>query len=277
MSDDAFSLAARVLSAADPQSKCDLATAALAALNDVGADRLAAACRDWPTPSDRPARPVKPELLPPAQTPRRRLGGESGRIALLHAIAHIEFNAIDLAFDMAARFAGEIDQSGLDTAAFISDWFAVGADEARHFRWLDHRLAQLGARYGDLPAHDGLWEAAEKTADQVLARLAIAPMVLEARGLDVTPAMAGRLRRAGDPESAAILDKIYDEEHAHVAAGVRWFRRICAGRGVNPVETFHRLVRQRFNGELKPPFNDEARALAGLEADFYREWNGSCE
>ncbi|MCA8887397.1 MAG: ferritin-like domain-containing protein [Parvularculaceae bacterium] len=277
MTDDAFSLATRVLSAADPQCKCNLATTALAALNDAGADRLAAACRDWPTPPDRPARPAKPELLPPAQAPRRRLGGERGRIALLHAIAHIEFNAIDLAFDMAARFAGEIHQSGLDAAAFVADWFAVGADEARHFRWLEQRLASLGASYGDLPAHDGLWEAAEKTADQVLARLAIAPMVLEARGLDVTPAMAGRLRRAGDPESAAILDKIYDEEHAHVAAGVRWFRRICIRRGVNPVETFRLLVRQRFNGELKPPFNDEARALAGLEADFYRDWNSSCE
>ncbi len=277
MTDDAFSLALRVLSAANPQRKCELATAALAALNDAVGENIRADCRAWPAPPARPARPDKPDLLPPAQAPRRRLGGERGRIALLHAIAHIEFNAIDLAFDMAARFAGEVEQAGLNAAAFVSDWFTVGADEARHFLWLEQRLSALGAHYGGLPAHDGLWEAAEKTADQVLARLAIAPMVLEARGLDVTPAMADKLRRAGDAESAAILARIYEEEHAHVAAGVRWFRHICKRRGINAVETFHRLVSERFNGELKPPFNDEARAIAGLKSEFYRNWNGSCE
>lgn len=228
-------------------------------------------------PPDAPARPERPILLPPQAVPRRRLGSFEGRIALLHALAHIELNAVDLAFDMAARFEGEIVEAGLDPAAFIRDWFAVGAEEARHFALLDGRLRELGSAYGELPAHGALWESATRTADSVLARLAIAPMVLEARGLDVTPGLARRLSLAGDEASAHILDLIYREEIGHVAAGARWFNLVCDARGVDPATEFARLVGERFAGGLKPPFNLAARSAAGLPEAFYAGWNSPCE
>jgi len=217
------------------------------------------------TPPDRPARPHRPALRPPRDVPRRRItSGVAGRIALLHAIAHIELNAIDLAFDIVARFAHE----GLPRA-FCDDWIGVGADEARHYRMLAGRLGELGASYGNLPAHDGLWEAAAATADDVLARLAVVPLVLEARGLDVTPAMTEKLRRAGDDRSADILQVIHDEEIRHVATGVRWFRHICEVRGLAPATAWAGLVRKRFKGRLKPPFNAASRDAAGLPPAFY--------
>jgi uncharacterized ferritin-like protein (DUF455 family) len=213
---------------------------------------------------DRPARPARPELLPPAQMPRRRkAGSERGRIAMLHALAHIEFGAIDLAFDMAGRFGAGFPR------AFVDDWVGVGADEAIHFALLDRRLAALGARYGALPAHDGLWEAAAATAGDALARLAVVPMVLEARGLDVTPAIVAAFEQAGDARSAAILGRIYRDEIRHVAAGTKWFRFGCAKRGFSPVPHWHALLRSHFRGSLKPPFNDSARDEAGLSREFY--------
>lgn len=218
---------------------------------------------------ERPARPPLPLLAPPGGVPRRRLGSAKGRAALLHALAHIEFNAIDLAFDMAARFAGAIEAEGLDAAAFTADWIGVGGEEARHFGMVAARLDALGCSYGDLLAHDGLWEAAAETNGDVLARLAIAPLVLEARGLDVTPDMAARLRAAGDMESAAILDVIYRDEVGHVACGKRWFDAVCAARGLDPVGAFHALRKAYFAGRLKPPFNHEARSRAGLPREFY--------
>jgi len=217
----------------------------------------------------RPARPAKPLLAPPSEVPRRRLGCEAGRAALLHAIAHIEFNAIDLAFDMAARFAGEIRGSGLDAQAFVADWIGVGADEARHFTMISQRLGALGAEYGDFPAHGGLWEAAENTAGSVAARLAVAPLILEARGLDVTPNMVRKLTAAGDRESAAILQIIYDEEIGHVGCGKRWFHAICIAEGREPAARFHALKARYFQGVLKPPFNYAARDKAGLPRAFY--------
>lgn len=220
-------------------------------------------------PPDAPARPVRPRLVPPAEVPRRRLGTPQGRAALLHAVAHIEFNAIDLAFDMAGRFVPAIRAEGLDERAFAADWIGVGGEEARHFRLLEARLAALDCRYGDHPAHNGLWEAAAKTSADPLARLAIAPLILEARGLDVTPDMIARLRSAGDRDSAAALEVIYREEVGHVACGKRWFDALCAARGLDPVETFTVLRREHFPGSLKPPFNHEARALAGLPRVFY--------
>jgi len=161
----------------------------------------------------RPARPGRPRLCPPRDMPRRRnFGTPAGRIALLHALAHIELNAIDLAWDIVARFARD------DTPhAFCDDWVHVAAEEAEHFALLADRLAALGAAYGELPAHDGLWEAAAATAHDLLARLAVVPLVLEARGLDVTPEMICRLERAGDAGSAAILRCIYEDEIGHVA------------------------------------------------------------
>ena len=212
----------------------------------------------------RPARPAKPELLPASRMPKRGRGGsERGRVAMLHALAHIEFGAIDLAFDLAGRFGG------LFPRAFVDDWIAVGADEAMHFALLDRRLKALGSGYGALPAHDGLWEAAEATASDVLGRLAVVPMVLEARGLDVTPATVARFEAAGDRRSAEILTRIYRDEIRHVGAGTRWFKSACESRGLAAVPEWQRLLGVYFRGELKPPFNGSARDEAGLSRDFY--------
>lgn len=216
-----------------------------------------------------PARPEKPRLAPPGEVPRRRLGSESGRAALLHAIAHIEFNAIDLAFDMAARFSGEIAKLGLDANVFAQDWVQVGDDEARHFSLVTTRMRQFGLAYGDLPAHNGLWEAADATAENLSARLAVAPLILEARGLDVTPDMIDRLRSAGDEESADILNVIYEDEIGHVACGQRWFHEVCDALNRDPAVEFNALRTKYFKGVLKPPFNHEARAKAGLPRAFY--------
>jgi uncharacterized ferritin-like protein (DUF455 family) len=211
-----------------------------------------------------PARPGRPQLLPPSQMPKRGRGGsERGRIAMLHALAHIEFSAIDLAFDLAGRFGASFPR------AFVDDWFSVGSDEAMHFAMLDRRLKALGSAYGDLPAHDGLWEAAAATAQDPLARLAVVPMVLEARGLDVTPAAIARFEGAGDARSAAILGRIYRDEIRHVAAGSKWFRWGCESHRIAPVATWKRLVGAHFKGALKPPFNDSARDEAGLSRDYY--------
>jgi uncharacterized ferritin-like protein (DUF455 family) len=213
---------------------------------------------------DHPARPARPELLPPGRMPKRRKGGSArGRVALLHALAHIEFVAIDLAFDMAGRFGAGFPE------AFVDDWIGVGADEAMHFALLDRRLRTLGSGYGELPAHDGLWSAAAATAHDLLARLAVVPMVLEARGLDVTPAMIERLEAGGDARSALILARIYRDEVRHVAAGVKWFGIGCEARRIEPVAEWKRLVRRCFGGALKPPFNDSARSRAGLSREFY--------
>lgn len=255
-----------VLETAGTEAKC---AAALSACTD-GEDGAPLA------PPDRPARPAEPPLILPRDAPRRRLGSVEGRIALLHALAHIEFNAVDLAFDMALRFADEAAAAGLGARAFVEDWFAVGREEATHFLLLNKRLKALGSRYGALSAHDGLWEAAEATADDLLARLAIAPMVLEARGLDVTPAMADRLKAAGDHESAAILETIYADEIGHVATGVRWFEALCARRGLDPKETFAALVETRFRGSPKPPFNAPGRRTAGMPPAYYDRWNKPC-
>jgi uncharacterized ferritin-like protein (DUF455 family) len=214
-------------------------------------------------PPDRPARLARPPLLAPRDMPKRR-GGKIGRVALLHALAHIELNAIDLAWDIIARFAGdELPRQ------FHDDWVTVAAEEARHHALLAERLAALGAAYGDLPAHDGLWQAAQATAHDLLARLAVVPLVLEARGLDVTPAMIARLDQAGDAASAGVLRIIYADEIGHVATGQRWFHWLALRRGVEPAATWQALVRRSFAGTLKPPFNRSGRDAAGLPAHFY--------
>ncbi|GAB4491891.1 MAG: ferritin-like domain-containing protein [Parvularculaceae bacterium] len=219
-----------------------------------------------------PARPSRPRILPPSEVPRRRLGSQAGRAALLHAVAHIEFNAIDLACDMALRFSPAVMDLFGDEARrdFLADWISVADDEARHFGLVSDRLAAYGVVYGDLPAHGGLWDAARATSGDLLARLAVAPMVLEARGLDVTPKMIAKLRRAGDENSAAALETIYNEEVRHVAIGVAWFQRICTAKGLAAVAVFQDKVREYYKGGLKPPFNETARARAGLLQDFYR-------
>ncbi|MGF1625902.1 MAG: ferritin-like domain-containing protein [Alphaproteobacteria bacterium] len=216
------------------------------------------------TPTYRPGRPAHPLLVAPGGVPRRRVtAAPAGRIALLHALAHIELNAVDLAWDIVARFAGGLPRG------FCDDWIDVAAEEALHFSLLARRLAELGARYGDLPAHDGLWEAAETTADDLAARLAIVPLVLEARGLDVTPPMIARLTAAGDAESAAILQRIHDDEIGHVATGKRWFDWTCAQAGRDPRSHWRQLVETRFRGALKPPFNHQSRERAGLPVEWY--------
>ena len=215
------------------------------------------------TPPDRPARPDNPPLLMPRDMPRRRKGGtEAGRIALLHALAHIELNAIDLAWDMIARFEPP-------DAGFYDDWVRVADEEATHHGLLAARLAEYGAAYGDLPAHDGLWQAAEATSHDLLARLAVVPMVLEARGLDVTLPMIDSLSRAGDHASADVLRIVYRDEIGHVEIGRRWFEHVCGQRGRTPVTEWHALVRRHYRALLKRPFNDAARQAAGFGPAFY--------
>jgi uncharacterized ferritin-like protein (DUF455 family) len=196
--------------------------------------------------------------------PRRRgAGSTANRVAMLHAFAHIEFVAIDLAFDMAGRFGmGQ-------PARFIDDWLGVGADEAMHFALLQRRLRALGSHYGALPAHDGLWEAASVTSHDLLARLAIVPMVLEARGLDVSPATVARFNSAGDSASATILNRIYADEIRHVGVGTRWFKLVCESYKFDAPTHWKMLVQTYFKGQLKPPFNDSARAKAGLTREFH--------
>lgn len=213
-----------------------------------------------PPPSERPpcaGRPVRPELVHPAQVPRRGLGSQAGRAALLHAVAHIEFNAINLALDAALRF-------GSMPEPFHQDWLSVAVDEARHFRMLADRLGEMAVRYGDLPAHNGLWEMAEKTAHDPLVRMALVPRVLEARGLDVTPGMIAKLEQVGDTRSVACLETILEEEVRHVAIGTKWFRYLCDQRQLEPEAAFQRLLAEHFGEGLRGPFNHAARRRAGF-------------
>ena len=216
------------------------------------------------TPPAQPARPAKPDLLDPRDVPRRRPGSAQGRIALLHAIAHIELNAVDLHWDIIARFTDQPMPVG-----FYDDWVQAADDEAKHFNLLCDCLEALGSHYGALPAHAFMWQAAEDTATDLLGRLAVVPMVLEARGLDVTPGMIDLFAKAGEAQALAALNIIYREEVAHVAYGSKWFNWLCGRAGEDPKEVFHTLVRRYFHGTLKPPFNEEKRAEAGLPPDFY--------
>lgn len=252
--------ACAVLNAATPAEKVALSQRFATAWRDGTIETIGAA-----QPPKRPARPAKPELKHPHDMPRRRGAGSlANRIALLHAVAHIELNAIDLAWDLIARFpAADLPR------AFYDDWVAVAEQEATHHALVAARLAALGAAYGNLPAHDGLWQAAQATAHDLLARLAIVPLVLEARGLDVTPGMIEKLRRQDDEASVAALELIYREEIGHVATGERWFRWECERRGADPVATYRALVRRHHAGGLKPPFNRAARDRAGFAAAFY--------
>jgi uncharacterized ferritin-like protein (DUF455 family) len=215
-------------------------------------------------PPLRPSRPEKPELLPPRDVPRRRPGSPAGRIALLHALGHIELNAVDLHWDILARFTHVKMPMG-----FYDDWVKAADDEAKHFNLICDTLDSMGSFYGALPAHAGMWRAAEDTATDLLGRLAVVPMVLEARGLDVTPGMIEIFRKAGDMQALEALRTIYADEVAHVAYGSKWFHFLCGRQDSDPKEIFHRLVRQYFHGALKPPFNEEKRAEAGIPPDFY--------
>ncbi len=252
--------AAAVLVARDPSEKVALSRRVSVAWRA----REIAEIGGHPPPA-RPGRPDTPVLLAPRRMPRRRMSrGATGRIALLHAVAHIELNAIDLAWDLIARFADQ----GLP-GAFYDDWVGVAAEEAKHFRLVAERLGALGAAYGDLPAHDGLWESANDTRHDLAARLAVVPMVLEARGLDVTPAMIDKLRAVEDHASADVLDIIYRDEIGHVAVGQKWFAFLCEKRNLAPAETWRALVGRYYKGRLKPPFNTAARCAAGFDPAVY--------
>ncbi|MCB8839861.1 ferritin-like domain-containing protein [Aurantimonas sp. VKM B-3413] len=261
-----------------PSTLREAALAALAASDlDMKVDRTNLACRMWfgrrlglygaadPAHPGRPGRPSEPVLVSPRTVKRRSVHTLEGRIALIHALAHIELNAIDLALDIVARFAPErVPRS------FFDGWMTVALEEAKHFRLLSRRLESLGSHYGALPAHDGLWQAVEETAHDLGARLAVVPLILEARGLDVTPSLVEKLEAVGDEETADILRIIYRDEKKHVAIGAKWFRFLCARERRNPAERFRELVRASFRGEIKAPFNDRARAEAGLTPTFYR-------
>lgn len=216
------------------------------------------------TPPDRPSRPEKPELLSPRDVPRRRPGSPQGRIALLHAVAHIELNAVDLHWDIVARFTDTPMPLG-----FYDDWVKSANEESKHFNMVCDCLEEMGSFYGALPAHAGMWRAAEDTAEDFLGRLAVVPMVLEARGLDVTPGMIEIFKKAKETKTIEALNVIYAEEVGHVAYGSKWFNFLCGRDNLDPKAEFHALVQKYFHSTLKPPFNEEKRAEAGLPPDFY--------
>lgn len=213
-----------------------------------------------PTPEALPGRPSLPPLVEPRELRRRSMSTPQGRVVLLHALAHIEFNAINLALDAVWRFAAMPD-------AFYADWLKVAAEEAAHFSLLQARLADHGHAYGDFPAHNGLWEMCERTSADVLARMALVPRVLEARGLDASPPIRARLQQAGDIESAAILDIILRDEVGHVRIGNHWFRHLCGARGLDPHATWLALAAQYQAPRMRGPFNFEARRSAGFDED----------
>ena len=207
-----------------------------------------------------PGIPDTPALVDPRQVKRRGFGSEAGRLALLHALAHIEFNAINLALDAAYRFRQMPHE-------FASDWLLVAADESRHFLLVAERLAELDSHYGAFDAHAGLWNMALKTDHDVMVRMALVPRVLEARGLDVAPPMIEKFRQREDHRSADLLDIIFNDEIRHVQIGNHWFRYCCEQRGLQPSDVFEQLLRQHSRGYLRGPYNEEARVQAGFSME----------
>jgi uncharacterized ferritin-like protein (DUF455 family) len=232
-------------------------------------DRLRCGCRPDPDalldePARLPGRPARPLLVAPSRLARRSTFTVGGRAALLHALAHIEFNAINLALDAVWRFAGLPE-------AYYRDWARVASEEAQHFDLLATHLSSLGHAYGDFDAHDGLWAMCERTRHDVIARMALVPRTLEARGLDVTPAMRARFAKAGDARAVEVLDIILRDEIGHVAIGNRWYRWLCERAGIDPGEHHEMLAAVHHAPSPRPPFNREARAAAGFtEAELQR-------
>jgi uncharacterized ferritin-like protein (DUF455 family) len=242
-----------VLLTSDPWQKAALARA-LEVFDDIGADETIV------EPAGIPGRPLRPALVPHTEIRQRSIKSPDGLAALMHALAHIEFNAINLAADAAWRFDGMPD-------AFYLDWMKVAREEAHHFVLLSDRLVELGFAYGDFPAHDALWTMAEKTRHDVLARIALVPRTLEARGLDASPAIRNKLVSIGDRRGAEILDIILRDEIGHVAIGNRWYRYLCAERGLEPVATYAALAEQYGAPRLRGPFNLDARRAAGFSEE----------
>jgi uncharacterized ferritin-like protein (DUF455 family) len=212
-----------------------------------------------PEPPGIPGRPERPVLVPHTQLKQRSMHSIAGRAALVHALAHIEFNAIDLALDLVWRFPGMPE-------VFYRDWLTVAREEALHFELLREHLRTLGYDYGDFPAHNALWEMAHKTREDLLARIALVPRTLEARGLDASPPIRAKLQGVGDDAGAAILDIILRDEIGHVAIGNRWFRHLCDERGLDPLPTYAHLAARYGAPRPRGPFNLEARRAAGFEA-----------
>ena len=214
--------------------------------------------REFSAPLGLPGRPARPELVAPGLVKHRSMATLEGRAALLHALAHIEFNAVNLALDILWRFAGMPD-------AFYRDWLRVAREEAYHFDLLRQRLDTLGYAYGDFPTHNGLWDMAERTRGDLLARLALVPRTLEARGLDASPMIRNKLAGAGDADSAAIVDIILRDEIGHVAIGNHWFKLLCSQAGQEPVACYADLAQRYDAPRLRGPFNLEARRAAGFD------------
>ncbi len=236
---------------ADPRAKA-LAARALGQA-DLSLDAQAELTPSAPVPG----RPARPRLVPAVDVPRPSPYTPAGRAALLHAVVHIEFNAINLALDAIWRFGGMPE-------AYYRDWQRVASEEALHFTLLEEHLASLGCEYGDHPAHDGLWTMTERTAGDITARMALVPRTLEARGLDATPPMQAKLAKAGDARAVAILDIILRDEIGHVAVGNRWYRWLCQQQGLDPHAHYALLTRRHQAPRLRPPFNDSARRAAGF-------------
>jgi uncharacterized ferritin-like protein (DUF455 family) len=250
--------ALQALCAVDPREKVALVTALHAR-----AGQLPLYPTVPPAPTLLPGRPLRPHLIHPAKVPQRSPATPEGLAALLHAIAHIEFNAINLALDAVWRFEGLPD-------AFHHDWLRVAREEAFHFTLLADHLGTLGHGYGDFDAHDGLWEMCEKTKGDVVARMALVPRTLEARGLDATPQIQGKLRQAGSPaarRAVEILDVILRDEVGHVAIGNRWYRFLCEREGLDPVAHYRVLAQRHAAPRLRGPFNLEARRAAGFDEE----------
>ncbi|TKC82620.1 ferritin-like domain-containing protein [Trinickia terrae] len=251
------SAALAVLLERDPKAKAEAALALYARLMAGEAACLPSLAID--EPPGLPGRPARPQLVEPRLLQRRSMKSPEGRAVLLHALAHIEFNAINLALDAVWRFAGMPE-------AFYADWLKVASEEAHHFSLLVARLADYGHAYGDFPAHDGLWDMCERTRGDVLARMALVPRTLEARGLDASPPIRARLLQAGDHASAAILDVILRDEIGHVLIGNRWFRYVCDRQALDPHQAYLRLAEQYRAPKLRGPFNFDARREAGFDA-----------
>ncbi|WIT11278.1 ferritin-like domain-containing protein [Paucibacter sediminis] len=249
--------ALEVLRIVDPAAKAAAARALYAAAQD----GLILACEaQIQAPPDLPGRPDRPRLVAAIKVANRSPFTLAGRAGLIHAICHIEFNAINLALDAVWRFAGM-------PAPYYLDWLRVASEEALHFGLLHEHLQSLGHGYGDFDAHDGLWSMAERTRADVLARMALVPRTLEARGLDATPPLQDKLRRAGDLRAVEILDVILRDEIGHVEIGNRWYRQLCRERGLDPIALYPELVARYEAPRLRPPFNLPARSAAGFSAE----------
>ena len=254
MSSNLFERVWQCLQAKQAPEKCKLTHALY---RDWQAGNLVVEDAAPPLPIGAAGRPDKPVLVAPRQVPRRNIKTEQGRVILAHALAHIEFNAINLALDAVYRFRDMPE-------GFYAGWLQVADEEASHFSLLESYLNKRNCNYGDYHAHNGLWEMAQKTAHDVMIRMALVPRVLEARGLDVTPGLIKKLQQAGDDEFVSHLEIIHRDEVGHVAIGSEWFRYVCAQRGLDARFTFKQLIQDYMKGQLKGPFDEVVRIQAGF-------------